>query len=100
MGDAEKILTELSRKEGVLGTVVMTIDGVPIRSDFPENETNLYSALIAHFVQRSRKAFEDTPETGEIEVIRVRSKKNELIISPYGNYIYLAVQDPFQHSNK
>ena len=95
MTDAEKILCELSRKEGVVGTVVMTSDGVPIRSDFPETETNLYSSLVAHFVQRTKKALEEIPESGDAEVIRVRSKKNELVIAPYGNFIFVAVQDPF-----
>ena len=95
MTEAEKILGELSRKDGVLGTVVMTSDGVPIRSDFPENETNLYSALVSHFVQRTHKALEEIEDSGEPEVIRVRSKKNELVIAPYGKYIFVAVQDPF-----
>lgn len=95
MTEAEKILGELSRKDGVLGTVVMTHDGVPIRSDFPENETNLYSSLVAHFVQRTQKALEEIEDSGEPEVIRVRSKKNELVIAPYGKYIFVAVQDPF-----
>lgn len=95
MADAEKILADLSRKEGVIGTVVLTDDGVPIRSDFPENETNLYSALVAHLVQRTKKALEEIPDSGETEIIRIRSKKNELIVAPYGNYIFIAVQDPF-----
>lgn len=95
MSDADKIIADLSRKDGVVGTVILTSDGVPIRSDFPENETNLYSALVAHFVQRTKKALEDIPDSGETEIIRIRSKKSELIVAPYGNFIFIAVQDPF-----
>jgi dynein light chain roadblock-type len=94
MGDAERILTELSRKPGVLGTIVMTSEGVPIRSDFQQNETDLYSSLVGHFVQRVKKALAEIPDMGETEVIRVRSKKHEMVISPFGEFIYLAVQDP------
>jgi dynein light chain roadblock-type len=94
MSDSEKILLDLSRKPGVLGTLVTTRDGVPIRSDFPPDATDLYSALVAHFVQRTRKALEEIPETGAPEVIRIRSKKNELIIAPQGEFIFIAVQDP------
>ena len=99
MADVEKILSDISRKDGVIGTVILTSEGVPIRSDFPENETNLYSALVAHFVQRTEKALTEIDDAGETEVIRIRSKKNELIVAPYGNYIFIAVQDPF-HINK
>jgi dynein light chain roadblock-type len=94
MSDCERILNELSRKPGVLGTIVMTSDGVPIRTDFPEDETNLYSSLVSHFVQRVKKALSEIEDVGETEVIRVRSKKHEMVISPFGNFIYLAVQDP------
>ena len=95
MADAEKILGELSQKDGVLGTIVMTSEGVPIRSDFPENETNLYSSLVSYFVHRTQKALEEIEEAEEAEIIRIRSKKNEIVIAPYGNYIFVAVQDPF-----
>jgi dynein light chain roadblock-type len=94
MGDAEKILGDLSRKPGVLGTLVMTRDGVPIRSDFEEKATNVYAAAVAHFVQRTRKALEDIPETGAPQVIRIRSKKNELVVAPQGDFVFIAVQDP------
>jgi dynein light chain roadblock-type len=94
MVDAERIFSDLSRKPGVLGTIVMTSDGVPIRTDFPQAETNLYSSLVAHFVQRVKKALEEIPDVGETETIRVRSRKHEMVISPFGNFIYLAVQDP------
>jgi dynein light chain roadblock-type len=94
MTDGERIFTELSRKPGVLGTIVMTSDGVPIRSDFQQKDTDLYSSLVAHFVQRVKKALEELDGIGEPEIIRVRSKKHEMVIAPSGNFIYLAVQDP------
>ena len=93
--EAEKILDEFSKKEGVIGTVVTTSDGIPIRSDFSEDETNLYSSLVAHFVQRTKKALDAINGSGEPETIRIRSKKNEIIIAPYNNYIFIVVQDPF-----
>jgi dynein light chain roadblock-type len=94
MTDAERILGELSRRPGVLGTVVMTSDGVPIRSEFPQHETNLYASMTAHFVQRTTKALAEIGDSGEPQIIRVRSKKHEMVIAPYGSFIFLAVQDP------
>jgi dynein light chain roadblock-type len=94
MTTSEKLLSEISRKDGVLGIIVMTDEGIPIRSDFPENETNVYSSLVGHFVQRTKKALQELDGTGEPEVIRVRSKKNELVIVPQGKFVLLVVQDP------
>jgi len=95
MNEAEKILSSLSSKEGVIGTIAMTKDGVPIRTTFSDEDTNVYSALVAHFVQRTHKALSDMPEAGELETIRIRSQKNEIIIAPYGEFVFIAVQDPF-----
>ena len=95
MNEAEKILSDLSSREGVIGTITMTKDGVPIRSTFKDEETNLYSPLVSNFVQRTHKALEGMSEAGELEIIRIRSKKNELIVTPYRDYIFVAVQDPF-----
>ena len=100
MNEADKILTELSGKDGVIGTIAMTKDGVPIRSTFTVEETNLFSALVAHFISRTHKALEDLQEAGELETVRIRSKKNELIVAPYGDYIFIAVQDTHVHKKE
>jgi dynein light chain roadblock-type len=94
MSIAERLLSEISRKDGVLGTIVMTDEGVAIQSDFSEAETNVYSSLVAHFVQRTKKALEEIGDAGEPEVIRVRSKKHEMVIAPFGKFVLLVVQDP------
>ena len=93
--EVDKICADISRKGGVTGIIAMTSDGRPIRTDFPNTETYLYSDLVARFVQRTKKSFEEIPDVGEIETIRIRSKKNELIVAPYGNFILIVVQDPF-----
>lgn len=100
MTEAEKILNDLSAKDGVIGTIAMTKDGVPVRSTFPVDETNLFSSLVAHFIQRTYKALEGVPDSGELETVRIRSKKNELIVAPYGDFIFIAVQDPFSVKNE
>jgi predicted regulator of Ras-like GTPase activity (Roadblock/LC7/MglB family) len=94
MSIAERLLSEVARKDGVLGAIVMTDEGVAIQSDFSETETNVYSSLTAHFVQRTKKALEEIGDAGEAEVIRVRSIKHEMVIAPYGKFILLVVQDP------
>lgn len=98
MNEADKIIGELSKKGGVTGIIAMTSDGVTIRTDFPEAETNLYSSLIAHFVQRTKKSLGEIQNVGELETIRIRSKKNELIIAPSGDFILIVVQEPFKAS--
>lgn len=100
MNEAEKILNDLSTKEGVIGTIAMTKEGVPIRTTFTVEETNLFSALVSHFIARTHKALEDLPEAGDLETVRIRSKKNELIIAPYGDFIFIAVQNPFIHQKQ
>ena len=95
ISDSEKIFLQISQKPGVLGSIAMKTDGIPIRTDFSDEQTNLYCALVSQFLKRTDKVLGNILDDPKLESIRIRSKKNELIIAPEGDYVLVVVQDPY-----
>jgi dynein light chain roadblock-type len=94
-GEIDGILKGLGNLTGVLGTMVMNSNGLPIRTTFKDAEAIHYAAFISEFLRKLRAVLE--PMLGApIDVIRVRSHKNEIIIAPSdqkSDIILVVVQD-------
>lgn len=102
MGDltaaVEETFKRLQSHKGVLGIVVINSDGIAIRSTF-ENETTVhYAALVSHFTVKARSAIRKLDGENELQFLRIRSKKHEIMIAPEFDktheYYLLVVQDP------
>jgi dynein light chain roadblock-type len=93
--DIDTLLKGLGNLTGVIGTMVMNSNGLPIRTSFKDAEAIHYAAFISEFLRKVRVVLE--PVMGApIDVIRVRSHKNEIIIAPSdvkSDIILVVVQD-------
>jgi predicted regulator of Ras-like GTPase activity (Roadblock/LC7/MglB family) len=93
--EIDGILKGLGNLTGVIGTMVMNSNGLPIRTSFKEAESIHYAAFVSEFLRKMRSVVE--PLLGApIDVIRVRSHKNEIIIAPSdpkSDIILIVVQD-------
>lgn len=93
--EIDGILKSLGNLTGVLGTMVMNSNGLPIRTTFKDAEAIHYAAFVSEFLRKVRSVLE--PMLGApIDVIRVRSHKNEIIIAPSdqkSDIILVVVQD-------
>jgi dynein light chain roadblock-type len=93
--EIDGILKGLGNLTGVIGTMVMNSNGLPIRTTFKDSEAIHYAAFISEFLRKLRTVLE--PMLGApIDIIRVRSHKNEIIIAPSdqkSDVILVVVQD-------
>ena len=93
--EIDHIMKGLGNQPGVLGTMVMNSNGLPIRTTFRDAEAVHYSALISELLRKSKSVVEPLMG-GQIDVIRIRSHKNEIIITPSdakSDIILVVVQD-------
>jgi len=94
-GEIDGVLNPLGNLTGVIGTMVMNSNGLPIRTTFKDAEAIHYAAFISEFLRKLRTVLE--PMMGApLTVIRVRSHKNEIIIAPSdpkSDIILVVVQD-------
>jgi dynein light chain roadblock-type len=93
--EIDGIMKGVGNLTGVLGTMVMNANGLPIRTTFKDAEAIHYAALISEFLRKARTVVE--PLMGDpIDIIRIRSQKNEIIIAPSdqkSDVILVVVQD-------
>ena len=91
--EIEKVLASFQEQPGFMGYVVMTAAGLPVKTTFGNNETLQYCGLVSDYVQKAQAAVGGRLLTKPLDVIRLRSKKNQLIITPDKDFILLVVQD-------
>ena len=97
----EETLKRISSHKGILGVIVVNADGIPIRSTFENNVSVQYASLVSHFTVKARSAVKQVskhdPED-ELQMIRIRSKKHEIMVAPdfdkAHEYQLIVVQNP------
>lgn len=52
------------------------------------NSTIEYAGLITHLLDKARQTVKELDNTNELTFLRVRSKKNEILIAPGNIYFY------------
>lgn len=79
---------------GVEGVVVMSVEGVPIRTTLDKEKTVQFAALFSHLSTKAGSLIKKINERDSLQVLRLRSVKHEIIITPEGDYILVVVQNP------
>jgi dynein light chain roadblock-type len=101
MGDTalvEETEKRLRSHKGVQGFLVMNGDGIAIRSSLDKAETVHYAALVSRYVEKCRFCVKRLDGEDELDFIRIRSVKHEIMVAPdFGggtDYYLVVVQDP------
>jgi len=93
----EDILDALSATGGVVGLVVCTYDGIPIRDTFAELDRSIavtYASFAADLVSTSKPLFKNTEgDGGDLESIRVKTAMHDVVIRSNGKYLVVVVYD-------
>lgn len=72
--------------KGVVGVMIVNSEGVPIRTTLDNSTTVQHAALIQQLVTKAKSVIRDLDPANELSCLRVRSRKNEIIITPGRNY--------------
>lgn len=101
MADAalvEETEKRLRSHKGVVGFIVINADGIAIRTTMGNEETVHYAALVSRFAAKCRACTRKLAADDELQFIRVRSAKHEIMIAPDfaggTEYTLIVVQDP------
>lgn len=94
----EETFKRLQSHKGVIGVVVINMDGIAIKSTFDNDVTVQYAALVSHFTSKSRSVVRKLDPDNDLKFLRLRSKKHEILIAPEfdksNEYYLVVVQDP------
>ena len=82
--EVEETLKRLVAHKGVIGTIIVNSDGIPIKSTLDSHTTTQYSGLINQLVEQARTMFKEIDSTNDLTFMRLRTKKHELMVAPDG----------------
>ncbi|GAQ78813.1 Dynein-associated protein Roadblock [Klebsormidium nitens] len=94
MSEIEETFKRVSSHKGVIGTIVVSADGIPIRTTFDSATTVQYAALVSNLALKSKSVVRDLDPENELTFVRIRSKKHEIMIAPDNGFILIVVQNP------
>lgn len=92
--EIEEIFKKLKDQEGVVGVVVTTAEGAPIKTSFDHVTTLQYSSLVTRLCEQTRSTLRDLEPGNDLTFLRMRTKKHEVMIAPDKNYCLVVVQNP------
>ncbi|XP_052540161.1 dynein light chain roadblock-type 1-like isoform X10 [Tympanuchus pallidicinctus] len=93
MAEVEETLKRIQRAKGVQGVIVVNPGGIPIRSNMDHTTTIQYVGLMNSLIMMARSAVRNIDPRNDLSVLRVRSKKNEIILVPENDYLLIIIQN-------
>ncbi|XP_037535655.1 dynein light chain roadblock-type 1 [Nematolebias whitei] len=94
MAEVEETLKRIRNQKGVQGIIIVNSEGIPIKTTLDNSSTVQYAALIHQLVMKARSTVRDIDPQNDLTFLRVRSKKNEIMIAPDKDYFLIVIQNP------
>ncbi|EPY39298.1 dynein light chain roadblock-type [Angomonas deanei] len=83
MSEIEETFQRISQRPNVTGIIVVDSEGTPIRSTIEDTAVqNQYANLITALAAKARHCVRDLDPTNDLSFLRIRSKKNEIMVAP------------------
>ncbi|UJR30251.1 hypothetical protein I4U23_017789 [Adineta vaga] len=67
---------------------------LPIRTSMEPDVTLHYAALISQLIVHAKRVVRELDSSQELEQLRLRSHKHEIIVAPESKYIMIVIQVP------
>lgn len=94
MAEVEETLKRIQGQKGVQGIIIANTEGIPIKSTLDNSSTVQYAGLIHQLLMKARSTVRDIDPQNDLTFLRVRSKKNEIMIAPDKDYFLIVIQNP------
>ncbi|KAL8179346.1 UNVERIFIED_CONTAM: Ddynein light chain roadblock-type 1 [Gekko kuhli] len=88
MAEVEETLKRIQSQKGVQGIIVVNSEGIPIKSTMDNSTTVQYAGLMHSLIMKARGTVRDIDPQNDLTFLRIRSKKNEIMVAPVILNIY------------
>ncbi|XP_038068871.1 dynein light chain roadblock-type 2 [Patiria miniata] len=92
MSEVEECLKRISSHKGVIGLMVVNMEGIPIRTTLDNSTTVQYAGLLHQLTAKARSTVRDIDPQNDLTFLRIRSKKNEVMVAPDKEYLLIVIQ--------
>ena len=88
----EIILERIQYHKGVMGLIIIGPDGIPIRSTMDNTTTLQYVGMCKTLCGIAQGVVRDTDPQNDLKILRVRTKKYEVIMAPENDEYLVVIQ--------
>lgn len=95
--DIEELVKRITVHHGVRGFLIINGEGIPIRHSFSEASRELaiqHAALFQSLAIKAKHIIQEMDPNNEMQVIRLRSLKHEIVVAPDNKYLLVVIQEP------
>lgn len=92
--EVEETLKRIQSHKGVVGTIIVNSEGIPIKTTLDNTTTVQYAGLISSLAGKARSVVRDLDPADDLTFLRIRSKKHEIMVAPDKEFILIVVQTP------
>ncbi|CAG9829065.1 unnamed protein product [Diabrotica balteata] len=92
--EVEETMKRIQSHKGIVGTIVVNSEGVPIKTTLDNTTTVQYAGLISSLADKARSVVRDLDPSNDLTFLRIRSKKHEIMVAPDKEFILIVVQNP------
>ncbi|XP_019870903.1 dynein light chain roadblock-type 2 [Aethina tumida] len=92
--EVEDTMKRIQAHKGVVGTIVVNSEGIPIKSTLDNTTTVQYAGLISSLADKARSVVRDLDPSNDLTFLRIRSKKHEIMVAPDKEFNLIVVQNP------
>ncbi|KAF5275026.1 hypothetical protein FQA39_LY06963 [Lamprigera yunnana] len=92
--EVEETMKRIQSHKGVVGTIVVNSEGIPIKTTLDNTTTVQYAGLISSLSDKARSVVRDLDPSNDLTFLRIRSKKHEIMVAPDKEFILIVVQHP------
>ncbi|XP_058646557.1 dynein light chain roadblock-type 1 isoform X2 [Onychostoma macrolepis] len=94
MAEVEETIKRIQSQKGVQGIIIVNAEGIPIKSTLDNSSTVQYAGNVHQLLMKARGMVRDIDPQNDLTFLRVRSKKNEIMIAPDKDYFLIVIQNP------
>ena len=88
----EEVLKRIESHKSVIGSIIVNEDGIPIRTTLDNTTTVLYASLLRKVCLLAEGAIHNLHPQDEMLFLRIRTKKDEIIVAPDSGYLMIVIQ--------
>ncbi|KAG7281887.1 hypothetical protein CRUP_031136 [Coryphaenoides rupestris] len=91
--EVEETLKRIDAHEGVIGTIVVNAEGIPIRTTLDNSTAVQYAGLLRQLMLQARSSVRDVDPQNDLTCLRIRSKKHEIMVAPENEFLLIVIQN-------
>mmetsp|Transcript_24578 Transcript_24578/g.36070 ORF Transcript_24578/g.36070 Transcript_24578/m.36070 type:complete len:99 (+) Transcript_24578:96-392(+) len=98
MSEVEETIRRLKSHRGVEGILIVNSEGQILKSTLTAEESAEHAALLSQLASKARSIVRTLDASNDLSFLRIRSKKNEILVAPDKDFLLIVIQNP--HAEK